>query len=162
MLKPLRSNRLVACDITHDRSGNGMVLGAHDGHVTDRDYRGWHFRSSAKGVRCQYFEVWIDADPRSRLTLYRAYFKLSVINRVDNMFEEFLCIHCDPDDQSDMKRGPHLHVTKGDDPLPKCHFPLNYGHLNEVLKSIQTMHAAMCEAIMIVAKEVIPRFTANA
>ncbi|MGB2987603.1 MAG: hypothetical protein WBE26_17190, partial [Phycisphaerae bacterium] len=112
MLKPLRADQLVGCDITHDKSGNGTVLGAHDGPRGNRDYSEWYFRSSAKDVWCQYFEIWSDADPQSQRRLVCAYFKLSVINPENKTLEEFLCIHCDPDDQSDMKRGPHLHVTK--------------------------------------------------
>lgn len=162
MLKPLRADKRGACDITYDKHRNGMVLGVHDGPVTDRDYRKWRFRSIAKDVWCKYFEVWNDDDPRSGFSLARAYFTLFITNRENNQLEELLCIHCDPDDQSDMKRGPHLHVTKAAHPLPKCHIPLNYGHLNDVLKSMQTLDRAMCKAIVIVATEVIPRFPANA
>lgn len=162
MLRPLRANLSVPCDMTHDKSGNGIVLAAHSGRGAGRDYRDWRFRSKARDVWCQYFEVWTDADPQNRLSLTRAYFTLFLINREQNQLEELLCIHCDPGDQSDMKRGPHLHVTKAVHPLPKCHFPLNYSHLNDVLKSIQTLDTAMCKAIRIVATEVIPRFPANA
>lgn len=162
MLKPLHANRLVPCGVTHVRFGHGIVLGAHDGRGKSRDYRDWHFRSEAKDVWCQYFEVWTDTDSRSRLSLACAYFTLFLINRENKKFEEVLCIHCDPDDRSDMKRGPHLHVTKADDPIPKCHFPLNYGHLDDVLTSIQTLHEAMRKAITMVAKEVIPRFSDDA
>ena len=161
MLKPLRADQLVACGITRDKSGNGIVLAAHSGLGTDRDYRNWRFRSKAKDVWCQYFEIWIDAGPQSQLRLFRAYFTLLLIDEASGRFEEVLCIHCDPDEESDMKRGPHLHVMKATHPLPKCHFPLNYSHLNEVLESIQTLNTAMCKAIAIVAIEVIPRFPAN-
>ena len=161
MLKPLRAYQPVACGLTHDKAGNGMVLGAHDGHVRDKDYREWYFRSSAKNVWCQYFEVWNDTEPQNRLSLVRAYFTVFIADRATGQFEELLCIHCDPNDESDMKRGPHLHVTKAIDPLPKCHFPLNYSHLDHVLTSIQTLHDAMYKAIVIVAKEVIPRFPTN-
>ncbi len=162
MLRPLRANRPVPCDMTHAWPGNGIALGAHDGAVTDRDYRGWRFRSRAKDVWCAYFEVWHHAGPRIPLSLACAYFTLFVTNRESKTLEELFCIHCDPDDQSDMKRGPHLHVTKACHPLPKCHFPLNYSHLNHVLESIETLNTAMCNAIAIVATEVLPRFPANA
>lgn len=162
MLRPLHAGQFVPCDMTHSKSGNGIVLAAHSGHGTDRDYRNWRFRSKAKDVWCQYFEVWSDADSRIQLSLVCAYLTLFLINRVNQKFEELLCIHCDPDDQSDTKRGPHLHVMKAVNPLPKCHFALNYSHLNDVLESIQTLDRAMCKAIAIVAKEVIPRFPANA
>ena len=148
--------------MTHDKTGNGIVLGAHDGLGRSRDYLEWRFRSEAKGVSCQYFEVWNDAGPQSLLRLGCAYFTVLVLDNASRQYEELLCIHCDPDDDSDVKRGTHLHVTKCYDPIPKCHFPLNYGHLEDVLSSIHKLDEAMGNVIACVAAEVIPRFPTTA
>ena len=55
MLKPLHANQLVPCDVTHDKSGNGIVLAAHDGRgsVSVHTSKYWHQTSFASLRKCQ-------------------------------------------------------------------------------------------------------------
>jgi hypothetical protein len=74
--------------------------------------------------------------------------------------DEFFALHCEPQEVADshksrMKRGPHVHVVRAGYPLSRAHFPLNLGHINEVLTTLSTLTAALNTAIQITQAEVI-------
>ncbi len=120
------------------------------------------FRTGARGVWAQYFEVWSPEDVRQKSwTLNAAYLTILELDRNNNT--EILGIHCDPTDRSNepissFKRGPHLHVKCAREPLPKSHFPLNYGHLSDVLRDCNALTKALEDAIFIIRTEVLERF----
>jgi hypothetical protein len=70
-----------------------------------------------------------------------------------------LCLHTDPGDAEVFKQGPHLHVSCAEDPIPHCHFPLDLGSLNMVLKDCDSLTLALQRAIGAIAKEVIREFS---
>jgi hypothetical protein len=92
------------------------------------------------------------------LVLDRAYFTLLEIAPKTREFRELLCIHTDPGDSDELKQGPHLHVSCALDPIAHCHFPLDLGFLQEVLKDCDSLTAAMRRAIAVVGRDVLPRF----
>jgi len=134
------------------------VLAIHDGGVSKLPYRRWCFRTHVKGLRAAYFELWKPAGAGSELRLDRAYFTLMQVVGPDKPYRELLGIHCDPDDASRLKKGPHLHVAHAHDPLPHCHFPLNLGHLDSILTDIAELTYAIELALGVVAEDVLPRY----
>jgi len=159
MFTPLRDGLpRVACDFAQQTSAKGKVWGAHDGTELRTPYRSWSFRTHVPDLRAGYFEVWRPADLGRIVGLNRAYLTLLRVKRGQAGFDEVLCVHCDPDEESRMKCGPHLHVKRAEEPLPHCHFPLNLGHLDGVLAGPNELTLAMRSAIEILAEEVLPRF----
>lgn len=94
----------------------------------------------------------------------RAYFSLRRIISPLAKVEEILCIHsdplcCDAEPVGSYKRGPHLHVSIAQAPIPDAHFPLALGHLQHVLESCDALSQAMALAIRVVRDEVVSRFS---
>jgi hypothetical protein len=122
-------------------------------------YRDWFFRTDSDVIRGQYFEEWVSDDgtewrlSQACLHLFRMY------SRYDKP-EEVLAIHCEPRELGDslkqkLKRGPHVHLKPAKHPLDKAHFPLNYGHLDSVLKSRITLATAFEDAVAVALAEVV-------
>ena len=151
-----------ACDFYRGPELDRKVLAAHDGLVGGEHYRDWMFRTGAPAVWGQYFEIWSPEDVGQRSwTLQAAYLTILEIRKSGRT--EILGIHCDPADGSSeptrsFKRGPHLHVTCAREPLPKSHFPLNYGHLSNVLQDSAALTKAIRDAVFVVRREVLERF----
>jgi hypothetical protein len=94
-------------------------------------------------------------------SLLAAYLTIVELDRSNSV--EILGIHCDPteagpDPQRSFKRGPHLHVKCAREPLPKSHFPFNYGHLDQVLRDCSALTKALKDAMCVVKNEVLVRF----
>lgn len=162
-LPPLRAGKQVPCQFYQYSVSGGRVIAAHGGDPSGSDYLEWKFRSFAKPIWCQYYEIW---KPKNNnfLHLIRAYLHIYQSDPTSHSLKEILCIHCDPDDESDepirtFKQGPHLHVKAAREPLPKCHFPLNLDNLNRVLSSRRSLTQAFEQAINVVCKEVLKRYT---
>ena len=151
-----------ACDFYHGPEHNCKVLAAHDGEVGGEHYRDWMFRTGAPAIWGQYFEIWSPEDGSQRSwTLKAAYLTILEVGKGD--CTEILGIHCDPTDGSSeptrsFKRGPHLHVKCAREPLPKSHFPLNYGHLGNVMRDSAALTKAIGDAVFVVRREVLERF----
>jgi len=162
LLKPLASNNRVNVDLADGAWHGGKALGAFDASKPRSDPREWLFRTFVSDIRCNYFELWKPTTAADSFTIDRAY--LSVFRVVAPAGKDYLlCLHCDPHDPSPnplgrWKRGPHLHVEKAEDPLPKCHIPLNYGHLDQVLASMEALMTALGDAINLIARDVLPRY----
>ncbi len=162
LLPPLCAGRQVPCQFYKNIVSGGRVIAAHDGDPTDSDYLGWKFRSFAGPLWCQYYEIWKPKNG-NLWHLIRAYLNIYKIDPNTHSLKEIICIHCDPNDESDepmrtFKRGPHLHVKAANEPLPKCHFPLNLDSLNRILSSRSLMTRAFEQAIKVVCKEVLERY----
>lgn len=159
LFSPLRVNDAtrVACGFAKDSPGRSKVLVASDGTTRDRRYREETFRTSIPDLRCKYFEVW-QPGKANHVVLNRAYLTLLRVGAPGRDFEELIALHTDPDDSSDMKQGPHLHVTCAPDPMHHCHFPLAWGFLTQVLRNCDSLTVAFGLAIKMIAQDVLPRY----
>ena len=158
MLRPIRGPRDVGCELGPGPQPGTMVLWAHEGAARASEYRNARFRTRCHTLWCQYFEVWKEQCPEGELVLKRAYLTVFLVERHPGGLQEVVSVHSDPTDDSDVKRGPHLHVHRATHPIPKCHFALNYQYLEETLLSAQTLMEGFDSAIAILDAEVIERF----
>ena len=158
MFAPLRIGKpRVALGFAKDAPGGFTALVVTDAKTRGLQYRAESFRTSVKVLRCRYFELWRGAG-RNMLSLNRAYFTLVKVLPTESVFPPLLCIHTDPADNNDLKRGPHLHVSCAPQPIRHCHFPFDLGFLPTVLQDCDSLTAAMQRAINVVVTDVLPRF----
>lgn len=164
LLIPLRKQNLpVACDIGRHQFYGCKVIAAHDGAPNNTNFREMYFKTFATDISGQYYELWKPMGKQEKLCLNRAYLNVYIINRNTHKYDKLVSIHCDPYEGNDKvsclyKRGPHLHVQKAEHPIPKCHFPLNFSELDNVLSSINNITEALKNAIKIVQDEVLIRY----
>src|SRR5687768_4495678 len=86
ILRSLSGNRLVACDGSASTEEKVFVIAAHDG-TPAASYRDWYFRTHARDVEAQYFELW---KPLNDLTwtMDRAYLQVFLVNRAKRTHDE--------------------------------------------------------------------------
>lgn len=155
---PLRVGReRVSIGFAKDSPGGTIVLVVRDKTLGRSGYRQESFRTSVDALRCQYFELW-RASTGGKRVLNRAYFTLLEVVVDSHEFRELLCIHTDPTDEDELKQGPHLHVKRASEPIPHCHFPLEFGFLAQVLKNCDSLTKAMGRAISVIGRDVLPRY----
>jgi hypothetical protein len=176
LLRPL-CQKDVACDIRTPKTTSGKVIVAHGTQKSARrglvaahvrstegvEYDNVMFPSRARTIRCRYFEFWKPEGGGQLLRLDKSYLTLMKKNETAHRYDEILAIHCDPNNSCpgllrDFKRGPHLHLSMLEDPLPKCHFPLNFGELDHVLGSLDALTRALGDAVRIISQEVLVRY----
>ena len=151
LLAPLRQTGLsVACNICRYQYFGCKVVAAHEGFKNAENFNDWYFRTFVGQIWCQYYELWKPFNGFSKLTLNRAYLNVVIENKETRSFDKLVSIHCEPyyiadTRQSRYKRGPHLHVQKAENPIPKCHFPLNLAELDKVLSSKKKYHRCIKE-----------------
>jgi hypothetical protein len=171
MLTPLTGTgpRRVASE-PRNISGNIFIY-AYSGLRPAVDYRDWRFKTITYGIRGSYFELWKPSDEkRHRYYLDRAYLSLYLQVKALDREKELLALHCDPNEPDDAgelkhalyKRGPHIHVSAAEDPLPHSHFALNAGNLNEVLKSAESLYQAMQSGMVLLRDQVLDVFDSRA
>lgn|ERR1017187_4693453 len=163
LIKPLRPAPAIHCQFYRHLHGGGKILAAHDGMPPESDFQGWHCQTFAKSIWCQYYELWKPFDKGRQWYLDRAYFHLYKTNLAERKLEQFLCIHSDPNctdppPTNTFKSGPHLHILMAEEPIPRCHFPLNLGHLKSVLSSRLNLTSAFRDAIGVICEDVLIRF----
>lgn len=166
LLSPLRGGT-VPCLLrpAPHRYGEGNILAACQRQEIGISFEGWQFNTLVKNYWCQYHELWRPVGQTDKRFLERIYLNILYLNP-DHNFEKVVSIHCDPNEkgsepQSSFKRGPHLHIQKSESPLHRCHFPLNYSHLEIVLFSIDNVTNAFKDAIKILRHEVLSRYQKN-
>ena len=158
LFDPLRNGRpRVACRFAKGGPAGTTALVATDDRAGAGAYSGESFRTSTEVLRCRYYELW-RGSARSIFSLDRAYFTLLEVVRATREYRDLLCIHTDPCDENDLKQGPHLHVSCAPAPIPRCHFPLEFGFLDKVLTDCDSLSSAMQRAIQVIARDVLPRF----
>lgn len=163
LLRPLRpTSRDVGCNLKKEMHDGGRVVAAHDGLTTSSGEK-WFFRTFVGDVWADYTELWLPCQNAKKLTLRKAYLHLHRPGDTKGSLKEFICVHCDPQEDENSpggryKKGPHLHIRAADQPLPKSHFPLNLGHLNQVLESVDALTTAMGDAVQVLADEVLNKF----
>ena len=141
------------------RFSSNFVIGTNDGAPPSSDFRAWRFATTVPLLRAGYYEIWRQFDS-GQFCLEQAYLHIYETNPRIKFEQEILALHCDPNQSTDeknhvYKRGPHLHVSKAEHPLPKAHIALNRCHLNEVLASIENLTEALRLALLMVREEFI-------
>lgn len=144
-------------------TATGFIIATHDGAPPTGDYRDWRFATILPGFRGMYFERWlrVGSDRKQIWYLERAYLHLyETIDHVTGQEAEYLCLHVDPNLPNDSahwiyKRGPHLHVSTARHPIPHAHIALNRGHLDDVLRSVESLSQAMALAITMIREEIL-------
>lgn len=146
-----------------------IILASFSGPQPPSDsYRDWRFATTATNLWGSYFERWMPADPKERhYFLDRAYLHLYERTRSEGAGDkEILGLHCDPNEPLEhenhgglkharYKRGPHIHVSTAEQPMPHSHIALNLGHLDEVLESFDNLSSAIQSAIRMLNDQVI-------
>ena len=162
LLRPLAAGQRLKVDLADGMWHGGKAFGAFDAMKPKTDPREWLFRTFVPNISGNYFELWKPIEGGELFGIDRAY--LSIFRVVPPATKDYLiCLHSDPHDGAPdpmgrWKRGPHVHVLKAEDPLPKCHIPLNYGHLDQVMTSMDSLMAAMGDAVNLIVKDVLPRY----
>lgn len=141
-----------------------LLIVAYSGSRPDTAPTDWKFTTCVHGIRGSYHERWLPADEkRKRFYLDRAYLHLYRQPRLQDEEWELLALHCDPNEPDDVgllthavyKRGPHIHVTAAEQPLPHSHFALNRSHLSDVLSSCESLSAAVQSGIIMIRDQVL-------
>ena len=142
-------------------TATGFIIATHDGAPPTSDYRDWRFATILPGFRGMYFERWlrVGADRKEIWYLERAYLNLYETIGHTRQETEYLCLHIDPNLPNDTphwvyKRGPHLHMSAAKHPIPRAHIALNRGHLDEVLRSVESLSQALGLAINMIKEEI--------
>jgi len=162
MLRPFwQTGKPVSCDFAAHPKGR-LITAPRTG--TAQQHEGRWFATSSNSIQAQYHEMWYPQNGEREWVLARAYFSLRrVISSSLGSTEDILCIHSEPHWEAEglpglCKKGPHLHVSAAKHPIPKVHFPLTLGHIEQVMESCDTLSAAMSLALQVVQEEVVPRF----
>jgi hypothetical protein len=168
MLTPLGGTRRLAHAVLGLR--NETVIPVYSGTRPTFEYRDWRFGTTVMGIRGSYFERWIPSDEkRTRFYLDRAYLHLYWQLRAQDDEKELLALHCDPNETDDAgplrhahyKRGPHIHVSASEYPLPHSHFALNATQLDEILSSAERLSEAFSSGVVLVRDQVLDVFEAQ-
>jgi hypothetical protein len=159
IIRPLRKNNTdVGCDIK-GCAQRCQVVAAYDGILSRREK--WLFKTNMPGIFGEYYEYWRPDKVGKNLFLNRAYFHLYKIeNRSEGTTKQIICLHCDPEESEETNKykvGPHLHIIVAEQPIPKCHFPLNQCHLKDVLQDASSFTSAFDMAIKMIADELLSR-----
>jgi len=171
MLRPLVRGD-TTCQRRNERGRNGqpcIVLASFSGLQPPSDLvRDWRFATPVKILWGSYSERWVPADTKGRrYFLDRAYLHLYRRARREDVNEkEILALHCDPNEPDEpeehrglkharYKRGPHIHVSTAEQPMPHSHIALNLGELPEVVKSFEKLSGAISSAIQMLTDQVI-------
>ena len=164
LLRPFAEARRgqVICQLLRGPHRGGLVISSNDLLRRGEHYRDWRFRSYVRSIWFQYFELWQLINGGRAVSLHQAYLNVFREDRVAHKLNEFVCIHCDPSDNSEeplgsYKRGPHLHVIQAERPLCDGHFPLNVSHLDAVLQSAEALTNALRVAFSVVREEVFEK-----
>lgn len=143
-------------------TANTIIFAMHGGSRPRSNYQDWRFPTYLLSYQAGYFEIWNSLDSRQRLWhLSKAYLSIYEVDRSVRKETELLALHCDPDengrDQAKYKRGPHLHISAAQDPIPKAHIALAIGHLPAVLASASSLTEALEWSILMIKEEVLDR-----
>lgn len=118
-------------------------------------------RCRARNIFVNYYEHWSFGWSRDRGRLERMYMHLYRSDSPEEL-EELLALHCDPGKeirktQERCKFGPHFHVIGGGNIFQKCHIPLAYLNINDVMQSLDTLTGSFKEFVQVVEDEFCPK-----
>ena len=120
--------------------------------------RDWRFRTPVRRLVGCYFEQWISVDGTNRVYgLDRIAFSLLLLERISE--REVVALHSDPNEpdgpHAPFKRGPHLHVTLAEQPLPHAHLGLAMESMPALIDSVDGLTAAVERALFMLSEEVL-------
>ena len=119
LLKPITLNptRLAWKPYSGRSRTDVFVLGFYEGREPNGDYTKWRFSTVISGFRAMYYERWLSKDTNEDEVWYleRAYLHLYRTIIHTRQEEQFLCLHCDPNEPASSphakyKQVPHLHI----------------------------------------------------
>ena len=170
MLQPLRGSNAARIACRSESGGDCITLTTFSGlqPVTPLVAQ-WRFTTYVPSLLGEYYERWRPVDEkRKRYFLDRAYLHLYMTTRVDGQPTEkqMLALHCDPNEPDEpdnwagpvharYKRGPHLHISVAEHPIPHSHIALNACHLDSVLHSVESLSEAMQRAVQMLDHQVL-------
>jgi hypothetical protein len=162
LLRKLRSDdRVVAVGIVGIKRDFEMIEAAFENRRLS-SHRESFFKTSSPNIWANYWEAWRSDDGASPWRLSVASLQLVWVDGPEWNPREIVAMHCEPNEvgksfQSQLKRGPHIHVKADGNRLGHAHFPLNLCHLNDVMHSIESLEHAIETAIDVLRSEVIDR-----
>jgi hypothetical protein len=139
-----------------------IIIATFTGSQPTSVYRDWRFATIAQNFRGMYFERWMRIDEGNREFWYldRAYLTLyQITDKRFGVEKEFLSLHCDPNEPDGLhamyKRGPHLHVSAAEEPIPHAHIALNIGYIESVLSSTETLSEAIEWSVIMISEQIL-------
>jgi len=134
-----------------------VVFAAHDGSPPTPHFNEWRFATTHNGFRAAYYEKWFN-ETANLYYLDRAYLHIYRTDLIKQREEEFLLLHCDPNEPDDAnhslyKRGPHLHISIAEQPIPHSHIALCLSNLEDVLDSVETLMKALEWSILMIQEQ---------
>ncbi len=151
-----------ACEIVN-MPDECIAIGVYTGLRPSSVIREWRFPTKIKGVRANYYEIWRPLMVRGQPSffLHQAYLTLFQKESPNNE-KELLALHCDPDEPDSRtalyKRGPHVHIKAAAQPIPKAHFALAKGQLDQVLSNVSSLTNFLAMGVQMIDDEVLTRF----
>lgn len=162
LLRPLTTPSIrPACKFYSGLAGSGIkIVGAHQGDSSGSSYRDWRFRTFVNDYRCMYYELWKADNGGRNFYLINMYLSLFRIDRTNHKEVELLALHCDPEEPNDSihakyKRGPHIHVSAAESPIPNAHIALTCGYLESILSSFDSLTKAMGWVIVMLKEQIL-------
>jgi hypothetical protein len=175
MLRPLRRpKKFKVCEYLEDRN-IGYIFSSLDEKDYTRRYSERRLKTDLiPEIWFQYFEIWKPIDKGTHVILSQCCLHLFLTDVATKTLKPLVFLHCDPTFGSDFsdeerkneqkmrqcrhKQGPHIHIELAPYPIPRCHFPLNLGHLDGVLASVADLTMAMSAAAEILHYEVLHEY----
>jgi hypothetical protein len=135
-----------------------IIIAAHDGSPPASGYRDYRFPTFVPNFSAMYHEQWDEVNSQE-VCLNRAYLNIYRTKATRLQEEEFICLHCDPNESDGphkfYKQGPHLHISVAGDPFHHSHIALNLSHLLEVLASVDSVFQALEIAVIMLREQVL-------
>jgi len=143
---------------------NRIIFAVRDAK-TSGDYSKWRIRTFHSSFIAAYHEEWVPIEPdtQDEWFLKRAYLTIFRVNRKLMKEEEFLCLHCDPEEGDSStstaiyKQGPHLHIKAASHPIPKAHLALAHAFIDQVLASDDDLFTVVRKGIELICDEILMR-----
>ncbi len=139
-----------------------IILGASNAYETGVDFTKWRFKTKKNSLYGMYYEIWQPYD-KDIYFLDKLYFHLYKKNIENDDLEEYILLHCDVSESDEAehalyKQSPHLHFHLTEYPLPKAHIALNNGNLLDVLSSLDSVHFAFQQALVMLNSQILVHF----
>ena len=147
---------------TKKDTGEFVWVAVAKGESTQGDYLSKKFPITTE-FQASYYEVWNRTYSGRReeyLYLYRAYLHFYRLNVETIDYDEYLLLHCDPNEEEDQKhwlykQSPHLHLEFAPDPWPSAHLALNVGFLKEMLTDAASLTSILEGMVIMLNDQVL-------
>ncbi len=169
LLRTISRNTDTGPSVTDIPRKKGLFIAVFDGaKPIHLDFRDWRFKTAVRSVNGAYFEHWAPVNPHkpTEWLLFKAYLNLYKMKgtSIANGFEEFVCLHCDPNEPPDSdhfkyKCTPHLHISASEHPIPKAHITHNLDFRNQTLESVDSLFKFFASALLMIKEEILSRLS---